>query len=116
MQFSYTPLVVDRFDILFYRSTAHFNIVLQSVTLHCAVLLAAVRRANHILSSLLCACDGPLHFRFGPVSVSSVRRSVQGEECTLHGGSVQHSPPVDLLVDPVELAVMQHYSISAAET
>jgi hypothetical protein len=25
----------------------------------------------------------------------------------LHGGSVQHSPPIDLLVDPVEQAVMQ---------
>jgi hypothetical protein len=96
---SYTPLVVDRFDILFYRSTAHFNILLQSASLHYAVL-ASVRSVNHILSSLLCL-RRPLLFRFGPVSVSSVRRSVQGEECMLRGGSVQHSPPVDLLVDPV---------------
>jgi hypothetical protein len=49
--------------ILFYRSTAHFNIVLQSVTLHYAVLLAAVRSVNHILSSLLCVIAA----RFFPV-------------------------------------------------
>jgi hypothetical protein len=31
----------------------------------------------------------------------------------LHGGSVQHSPPVDLFVVPVELAVMQQLSAVA---
>jgi hypothetical protein len=64
----------------------------------------------HIPSTLLCACDGLLLFWFSPVLVSSVRKEVVRVKMPimLHGGTVQHFPPVNLPLDPVELAVMQH--------
>ena len=55
-------------------------------------------------------------FQFSPVLVSSVRRESEGEDIRYMpvmlraiGGTVQHSLPVKLLMDPVELAFMQQY-------
>jgi hypothetical protein len=40
----------------------------------------------------------------------SLKRGAQGEDASLpiilHGGTVHHFPPVNLLLDPAELAVM----------
>ena len=70
--------------------------------------MAPVRLLSFVL-------DGPLLFQFSPVLVSSVRREVlkagiHAMPVMLRAGTVQHSPPVKLLLDPVELAVMQQYS------
>jgi hypothetical protein len=56
--------------------------------------------------------DSPLLFQFSPVLVSLLRREVAKVKIhvlpvMLRAGTVQPSPPVELQLDLVELAVMQ---------
>jgi hypothetical protein len=56
--------------------------------------------------------EDPLLFQLSPVFISSLRKEVVKAKVhilpeMLRGGTVKHCPPVKLLLDLVELAVMQ---------
>jgi hypothetical protein len=96
-------------SVLNSNTTAHVDIELQSVSF-IALRSSSRRRSvcdpHSVITAVCLRRSASLPVRSGLGQFSS-QRSGQGEDASLpimlHGGTVEHSPAVNLLVDPVEL-------------